>query len=67
MKSTCPSCGGDTSGVTVKKRLFAHFVVRVVCCPHCRLRKTYLTSRKFVDGKPACGFEDSLENVIKRR
>ena len=42
----CSSCGGDTSAVPVKKRKFAEFLVRIVRCPHCELRKTFLTIRK---------------------
>jgi hypothetical protein len=66
MRSSCPACGGNTSGVPVKKRLFAQFVMKVVRCPHCQLRQTYLTRRKFVGSKPACELEDALEKKIKR-
>jgi hypothetical protein len=44
--NTCPACGGDTSSVRAKKRLFAQFVMKVVRCPHCRLRQSFLTRRK---------------------
>jgi hypothetical protein len=42
----CPSCAGDTSTVPVKKRLFAQFSMKVIRCPHCKLRATFLTIRK---------------------
>jgi hypothetical protein len=45
---TCPSCGGDTSTVPVKKRLSAQFLVEVFRCRHCKARTTLLTTRKFV-------------------
>ena len=41
----CPSCGGDTSAVPVKKRQFAEFLMKVVRCPHCGLRNTVLLAR----------------------
>ena len=64
---TCRSCGGDLSGVQAKRKLFTQFVMKVVRCPQCKLRNTYLISRNSVGGKPACGFEDSLEDMTKRR
>jgi hypothetical protein len=42
---TCPSCGGDMSSVPATRRVSAQFVVRVIRCPHCRLRQTFLTTR----------------------
>jgi hypothetical protein len=42
----CFSCGGDTSTVPLKKRKFADFVVKVIRCPHCKLRQTIITIRK---------------------
>ena len=42
----CPSCGADTSKVPVKKRRFARFLAKVICCPQCKLRKTVLITRK---------------------
>jgi hypothetical protein len=46
MCKTCPSCGGDLSGVRLKRKLFTQFVSNVLRCPHCRLRTTFLTIRE---------------------
>jgi hypothetical protein len=43
---TCFSCGGALSAVLTKRRLFAQFLMKVVRCPHCRLRTTVLRIRK---------------------
>jgi hypothetical protein len=46
MCKTCPSCGGDLSGVRLKRKLFTQFVSKVVRCPQCKLRTTVLTIRE---------------------
>jgi hypothetical protein len=43
MCTSCPSCGGDLSAVPVTRKLFTQFLMKVVRCPHCRLRTTFLT------------------------
>jgi hypothetical protein len=66
----CPSCGGDTSAIPVKKRQFAQFLLKVVRCPHCRLRNTFLDSRRSrrikvvfhaAAGEPCCSTNHAIE------
>jgi hypothetical protein len=58
---TCPSCGGDLSVAPVKKKLFSQFLMKVLRCPHCRQRTTFLTHRALVGIKPAQGLRNVLE------
>jgi hypothetical protein len=51
---TCRSCGRDLSRVPVKRKLFTQFMMKVVRCPHCRLRTTQVVARRvLVGGMPA--------------
>jgi hypothetical protein len=49
----CPSCGAVRSIVRVKKRQFSQFLVRVICCPQCKLRTTFLTFRRSNQAEPS--------------
>jgi hypothetical protein len=46
--NTCPNCGCDISAVPMKKRLFAQFQMKVVRCPRCKQRRTFLKRREFI-------------------
>jgi hypothetical protein len=48
--TSCRSCGADLSAVPGKGQLFTQFLMKVVRCPHCRLRTTVLTLRRKSDG-----------------